>query len=163
MNQTQDNILNGLQLVKKPTDIDFYPTTIGWKYLMFLTLLFICFVIVKLFFRYRKNKYKRDACRLVRLLYNDNTILVSNKINRISQILKMVAIQSYKDESVKNCYGKQWIDFLQKSCSSYKFNNIKYFFEEYLYYSDSMLTQVEASRFESFVTEVLIWINKHHV
>ncbi|MCH4896047.1 DUF4381 domain-containing protein [Marinilabiliaceae bacterium JC040] len=163
MNNIDNTILKGLQLIKEPDKIDFYPRTIGWECLFIIIIVSIIYFICRKVIKYKRNRYRREACILIKQLYMNNNISLGSKINKMSEVLKRVCIQSYPNSQVSVLYGKEWIIFIQNRHSSFHYKEMSNFLEEYIYYSDQKLSKIESLNFESFVFEILIWIKKHHV
>jgi len=89
--------------IQEPTPISFSFDTIGWKILALIAILVLFFVLYKLVSNYRRNKYRRDAVKLLQSASSLDQGLI---------VLKKVAMQVYGREQVAALYGAPYWNFL---------------------------------------------------
>jgi hypothetical protein len=93
----------------EPPPVAFSFETIGWPILAGVLLIVLIIGVFILIRKYIKNRYRREA---LQALENMND---AGAIAKIFVVLKQVAMKAFGRESVGNLYGKEWLQFLEKT------------------------------------------------
>jgi len=137
----------------EPLPVPFAFETIGWTLLFWIGIVLIATIIVRFIISYQKNKYRRDALKILSNLKLDD----SHKINQqIAAQLKLVAIQSYGRTAVAHLSGKDWTSFLQTKSNAIQTEHLEGFLMECLYRNKFDIAQTK-----QFLTYSKKWIKSH--
>ncbi len=152
--QNQDSVdVNNIKPLMEPDSVVFSFETIGWSILLWLMIILVLSLTIRSIIFYKKNKYKRDAIKILEGL----TIDGSTEINQhIAVQLKLVAIKSYGREIVAHLTGKEWASFLQSKIKHLEFDNLDSFLMKSLYQNQEDLEQTT-----QFLTYSKKWIKTH--
>ncbi|MGB0777597.1 MAG: DUF4381 domain-containing protein [Flavobacteriaceae bacterium] len=94
--------------IQEPAPVSYSFDTLGWKLLAFTAILVMLFVLYRAVSNYRRNKYRREAIKLL------NT---ADSLNQGLVILKKVAMRVYGREQVAALYGTPYWVFLDDKLS----------------------------------------------
>ena len=152
--QNQDTIDAGsLKPLMEPETVAFTFDTIGWSILLWIGVVIILALTIRSILSFKKNKYKRDALKVL----DDLSIADSIDVNqRIATQLKLVAIKSYGREIVAHLSGKEWTSFLQSKAKHTEFDSLDAFLMKCLYQNKEDLEQTK-----QFLTYSKKWIKTH--
>ena len=152
--QNQDTIDVGtIKPLMEPDTVAFSFETIGWSILFWIGVVLILTLTIRSILSFKKNKYKRDALRILEGLTLDGS---TNVNQHIATQLKLVAINSYGREIVSPLSGKEWTYFLQSKVRYTEFDNLDSFLMKCLYQNKEDLQQTE-----QFLTYSKKWIKTH--
>lgn len=105
--------LSQLNPIYMPEPVSFEPVTIGWRLLLGIAVLFVLFLIYKLFRKYQSNAYRRSFVReLKKIEPAIGKASVTEILQSISIILKSTAFISYSRDKVARLSGVEWENFL---------------------------------------------------
>lgn len=108
------NQIDELEPVFEPEPISFTYNTPAWYILGSIILLVAFYILFVQLKKYKKNRYRRDALKLMDswniAITSGNAILV---LNNIRILLKQLAIFKYGRLEVASLYGSDWLNFLE--------------------------------------------------
>ena len=133
----------------EPEKLEMTFSTPGWYAVYILVSLIVIFIIYKSILLWRKNEYRRRAINQIN--NKKNTISISE----LSEIMKIVAIQSYGRGEVANLSLESWVEFLN-SKSKISFNKKSF---EFIYSNK----EIDKNDLDSFINDSISWIGKHKV
>jgi len=108
--------LDSLRDLVMPEAPGWWPMAPGLVFLLVLVLwLALCFTVAY-YQKYKAAAYRRAG---VSLLDGVKTV------RELSVLLKRVALVSFERESVASLYGKEWVAFLQQSCTGVKLDELE--------------------------------------
>ena len=110
----------------EPDALRFSFETPGWYLLGGLLSLLAVLLFFKWLKRYRKNAYRREALRNLRIIedkfYNQKDVLC---LNDVLVLLKLVAIKAFGRQQVAQLHGKDWLEFLESKGKNTPFTHYK--------------------------------------
>ena len=96
-----------------PGPISMFPETLGWQLLGAWFLTCVLLILIDQVRRYRANRYRREAIRLVSRL----NVELPNTAAKIATLVKRTAIAAFPREEVASLTGKDWQAFLEQSAA----------------------------------------------
>lgn len=96
-------------------DVSWAPTTLGWKILYTILVVWLFWKLVHRYRCFKANQYRRDALEKLNQLTRDrrNGIIdVDQELYQSNRILKAVACHAYPNSDVAMLFGAKWCDFL---------------------------------------------------
>lgn len=104
-----NDFLSALHDVQQPSEsISAWPLAWGW-YALALLLLAVLLTVLALYWRYRKNRYRREAlAELIQLAEQEDS---AQLLYDLAELLKRVAVHNNKQAA--QLHGKAWQDYLQ--------------------------------------------------
>lgn len=125
--QTSDNqdlVLPDLEPLYEPEPVVFSFETPAWYLLLGLVLIFLIFGLWKWYRRYRSREYRRIALKkLAGIQLADS--LESSALSTIQITLKQVAMSTYGRPMVASLFGKEWLQFLERTGKHTPFSQYK--------------------------------------
>lgn len=118
----QETQSEDIQGIIEPSPVPFTFDTLGWKIVGVVLLLILIRIALKLYRRYQKNAYKREAIDLISSLEKSSEHV---PFETVSAALKKVALISYGREAVAALSGLSWLAFLQEKGKNTPFMNYK--------------------------------------
>lgn len=112
----------------EPPPVAFSFETVGWSILagiMVLAILVIAYFLIR---NYIKNRYRREALHALEGMRSNRTAFA-----QIFVLLKQVALKAFGRERVGRLYGKEWLQFLEKTGKNVKMLAYEKQLEEVLY------------------------------
>lgn len=98
----------------EPSAVRFSFDTPGWYLLGGLLLLFAVLFFLRWLKHYRKNRYRREAMRvLTEIELQIKNQEGTHQINDILVLLKLVAIKAFGRQEVAQLHGNEWLEFLE--------------------------------------------------
>lgn len=142
--------------ILEPDPVLFSFETVGWLILVVLLLIVFLIVLVKQFKLYKKNTYRREAIKRLKLLKNQEG---QNhfQINQLNILLKQVAINTFGREKVATLYGKEWFEFLESTSKNTKFTSYLAVFSNAIYESKD----ANEKDFNTIIQLTKTWIKTH--
>ncbi len=115
-----------LEPLCEPDALRFSFETPGWYLLGGLLSLLAVLLFFKWLKSYRKNAYRREALRNLRIIedksYNQKDVLC---LNDVLVLLKWVAIKAFGRQQVAQLHGKDWLEFLESKGKNTPFTHYK--------------------------------------
>jgi uncharacterized protein DUF4381 len=151
---------NDIGILIEPDPVKFTWGAPGWYVLGIAFLLLICIVIILVYRKYQKNRYRRAA--LSWLEEREGTMLAHQPrqvIYDAAMLMKRIAITRYGRSHVASVREQEWITFLNKVCESQLFSagDAKWL-NRTLYVSGNSLRE---SEIKSFIDKTKKWIKNH--
>ena len=115
-------LIHGINEIILPSDISWWPSTIGWKILALLLFIFVSYRLFKFALAWWSNRYRREAIKQISTLQNVSANDLTNVIEQLPFYLKTTALQAYPRDQVAQLSGAAWIDFLNVKAGSEYFN-----------------------------------------
>jgi len=98
-----------------PAPIAWRPETVGWLILLSWFLAISIIGAWYLFRRRRRNRYRRDALKMLKAINHQQDLEPAESAQRIAALLKRTALAAYPREQVASLYGADWSRFLIES------------------------------------------------
>lgn len=96
-----------------PPPAPWWPPTPGWWIVLSLAALVVMGMLLRTFFRWQADRYRREAL----------VLLDASDLVMISPLLKRVALAVWPRERIADLTGKAWLDFLDRSAGMEGFVN----------------------------------------
>ncbi|MEZ9700153.1 DUF4381 domain-containing protein [Vibrio sp. 10N.261.46.E12] len=150
-------------------DVSWVPSTVGWKVVFVLILVWGAWKSFRLFYSYKANKYRRVAVKAISRSKQDaidkqetgDKQDLQQELRRINSVLKQVACCSYPKSKVAMLSGDEWSEFLTVSSPTPIFNHAllsQWQNDIYKASSDYDWTDRELSEIR---TSSVVWIKIH--
>lgn len=149
-----------LQELPLPAAISYAPQTWGWLLVLTLLLLLTAAWLAHRLYRWRHNRYRREAlARLDQLRQKpDNAAL-----REIAPLLKRVALSMPQQPEVASLSGQAWQDFLQRSTPLTLPQDFARQLTTLTYAPDSALQALDEPRRQALLSLCRQWVETHHV
>ncbi|NLR93023.1 DUF4381 domain-containing protein [Flammeovirga agarivorans] len=140
-----------------PEKVDMTPSAPGWYIVGGIFLLIMLVGVVKMYFNYLGNAYKRTAIQQINTI-NPQSQSLNEGVYQINTILKRVALTTYERENVAQLSGQDWINFLNDH-SNIKFNqNDQDLLLNAAYMKDDSIREGQLT---SLANTAIKWIKNH--
>lgn len=107
------DLMERMHGVVYPDAISMFPATIGWKLVGLWVLACLLLITIHQVRRYRANRYRREAIRLVSQVKPTE----ESAAQHIASLVKRTAIAAFPRSQVASLTGSQWQAFLLESSS----------------------------------------------
>jgi hypothetical protein len=107
-------LMHGLAM---PDVVSLLPTTPGWWILLCWFLAVLALAGGYLLQRHRRNRYRREALALLKIIDRDAELSPVESAQRIASLLKRTALAAYPRSQVAPLTGKEWAEFLIASAN----------------------------------------------
>ncbi len=111
-------VLSQLKNVHLPKEVSIFPITGGWYLLIILLLLLVG---GGLWWKFIKNKYKKQKLQAYALLAEIEKKQSDEMLSDVSILIKRVAILKFPKESVHTLFGERWLEFLDRTSKTTDF------------------------------------------
>jgi hypothetical protein len=155
-------ILKGIEEIHFSEPVAWLPEAPGWYGLGVLLLLWICRILARSFYRWRRNRYRRIA--LAHLAQLEDKIN-SNPVDAVSplpELLKATALKAYSREIVAPLTGKNWLNFLDAQYNGPTFNDDLGRQLISIAYQPVEKWTIDAPTARSLIKRVKRWLRHHH-
>ena len=106
------DLMHGLVM---PDPVSLLPMTPGWWTLAGWLLAVSTLTARHIFKRRRRNRYRREALKLLDAIERETDLTPFESAQRISALLKRTALAAYPRQQVASLSGKKWASFLVES------------------------------------------------
>ena len=145
-----------LRDIHLPADISWWPLAPGWWILIIVFGILIVWAITKAVQRYRANLYRRQAMAALEKI--ENACASANLLTEVFATLKQTANIAYPNQHFSSLGINEFIQFLQRSCSSNLFVDLPDNLDSALYSSSQHQTKALGL---TVLANAKIWVNKH--
>jgi len=163
MSQFSENwgnyLLKDIVETTMPETISWWPSTLGWKFVVVIILLFSLNKLLKSVQRYRHNIYRRQALTWLESIPDSHNEQSDGIYRQIPALVRLTALKATSRREISNLNKAQWDLWLDKQCPACNFATT---FPKYLHllaYSPTF--SLPQSEMTAFITEVKIWIKQH--
>ena len=122
LEQAQADPLAQLRDIHLPGPIESWPPAPGWWVLVILACVIIGYGLYRLYQFWKKNQYRRDAIKAMSQLQSQLSSDPSAYLEAYNNLLKRVALTSFKRENVASLTGEAWVAFLDQSGNTVEFS-----------------------------------------
>jgi hypothetical protein len=153
-----------------PAAISWWPSTIGWQFVLLLILTIIIKKVYLAIKHYQKNAYRRDALLCLAEIVHANEAVnepiteaatEKNKSNyrKLPALLRTTALHAFARSDISLLNGQAWEAWLDKQCDDSNFTSKcsgvldKLAYQPNFSFSDSQLAQLSS--------EIEIWVKNH--
>ncbi len=145
----------------EPAPVQFTPDAPGWYVLGIIVILIVLLVLFLIYMNYRKNRYRKIA---LDWLNKEEKRFIDNQdytrlVYTANMLAKRISIQVYGREKTASLHDSEWIDYLNKSCSSGSFTPTD---EEIIRSVYDGNTKPDNRQATDFTAKIKHWIKKHH-
>ena len=152
-------LLDPLVELEPPATVSMLPQTIGWKVLLGLAVILICYYSYKKLKAWRLNRYRRDAIKALSAISSHSK---TDKILQLNRILKQTASAAFGVTEVAGLHGVEWLTFLDKS-SKVDFDSPQAQLWQQALYDPKQSDEISDSELEQLINKSRQWINQHEV
>jgi hypothetical protein len=145
--------LANLRDIHLPEAISWWPMAPGWWVLLILVSLLTGYLCLKLFNRYKKRHYRRQAIVCLQRLDN---LKGQRQLVELFEILKRTAVSAYPDQCPVDLGPTAFIEFLQSTCNEAIFTEMPGDLETLLY---GRAKSVPSS--EALIQSAMLWVKNH--
>ena len=146
----------------EPDPIGFGFGAPGWTILVAILFMGVVVYGIVLLLRYQRNKYRREAITFLQLVSSspDNN---NQKLYKLAETLKRVALLSYGRVQQAGLYGTPWLNYLAERNKGKRVfsQDIEVAYIQSLY--KGKLAEVNQVELDSMYAEGMYWIKSHHV
>jgi hypothetical protein len=116
--------LDRLHDIVEPAAVSWWPPTLGLLLLLALLLLWLTVLLLLAWLAYRRNRYRREA---LRLLGDISPALIDPRsraeaLGEVARLLKRTALSAYPRAQVAQLSGERWLEFLDCSGGAGRFS-----------------------------------------
>lgn len=97
-----------------PPTPGWWPPAPGWWLLVALGILLL-FLLLFLWQRARRLRYRREALRQLHLLEENDSLPATTLVAELSALLRRAALCAFPDDSCAGLSGEKWLRFLDRS------------------------------------------------
>lgn len=151
-----DSLKNGAQEVRadigtlyEPPPVEFSFEAPGWTFLLWICIVILIIIGIRQIHRYKRNKYRREALRLL-----ENS---ENSITDVFVILKRTAMHAFGRAEVGSLSGSEWLAFLDASAKGVDFNSHADVIASALYKETEVTTETR----KAILSTAKTWIRTH--
>ena len=149
-----------LQELPLPAAISYAPQTWGWLLVLGLFLLIITAWLMRRLYRWRQDRYRRDA--LARFDQLQQT-LDNDALREVPELLKRVALSMPQRPDVARLSGAAWQDFLQRSTPLVLPEDFAIRLAALAYAPDATLLALDETKRQELLSLSRQWVETHDV
>jgi hypothetical protein len=113
----------GLIDIPLPREVGLWPQTWEARLASVLLLLAVVAVLWKFVRHRRSNRYRREALAELETFRQSSSANRSNKLARLSVLVRRTALAAFPREQVASLSGPAWLAFLDRSFGGHEFSN----------------------------------------
>ncbi|MFL0809537.1 MAG: DUF4381 domain-containing protein [Agarilytica sp.] len=117
MPDPRQQLLQQMADVISPEGVNWWPPAIGWWVVFFLAVTLVTLLIYTLIQRYKRQRYRKLAKRLIHSIYTQDDMPAQQRAIQIMLTLKRIFFTAYpeKRNQVAGIYGSDWFELLDSS------------------------------------------------
>ncbi len=153
--------LSQLNDIVVPQPVSWTPQTIGWYFVFALLFLLLVWLGYRLYKARLSNRYRREALAQLELIKQglSSPALKDKSASHIPELIKRTVLTWAPRDKIAPLYGREWLEFLDRTYRSGRFTSPAGELIEKLSYTD--LEQDETENLEQVIPLVADWIKKH--
>jgi hypothetical protein len=161
-------MLEGLIPIIDPEPISLWPSLLpGWIIVGIVFALIVVAVGIRLYRRYKHNEYRRNALAQVEMIVGSTGSdgrLHDDRVNRLSLLLKQVALQAFPRKRVASLSGDDWYQFLKETSGPRSFTaaSVKQMSDAAFQRKGASAGSSDGSTVEMLADDIRRWIRGHH-
>ena len=147
-------LLSSLNEISAPTQISWFPQTLGWQLLF---LLFFCYLLYRIYLLIKKyvgNAYRRAAHYEMQLISTE-----PDNLKKIPLILRRTALYAYPRKLVSPQIGNDWEQWLDQECHGCDFSTQHSGVLSELAYAKQ--PKLSEEQIQALKSQVMLWIKSH--
>ena len=109
-----DAIVSLLEPLRNPDAVPFWPPAPGWWVLAFAVVLLAGFAVYRIWQRYQRNAYRRQALRQLAAL-KEEARETPEFVAALNALLKSTALAAFPRRDIASQHGARWCSFLNDS------------------------------------------------
>jgi len=124
MMATDPYSLDNLHDIVEPAAISWWPPATGFWILLVLLLVWMTAIVLRLWIRYRRNAYRREALALLKQIEPglQSAQTRGSALAEVATLLKRTALSAYPRGEVAELSGGEWLAFLDRSGRTHDFS-----------------------------------------
>jgi len=162
---TDPGSLKNLYDIISPEPISWLPPAPGWYVSGVIALYLIVSLCLRRFKIWRENKYRREALAELNRLADQakNRQQRETALRALPVLLKRTALAAFRRNAVASLYGRDWLEFLDKTGSVNTFSQgIGRLLPDLSYRSSAAIENVSSDEIAELVSLMWAWIKRHH-
>jgi len=149
--------LEELEPLFEPEPVPFSFNTPAWYALGFILIVLAAYTLFLQFKKFKNNRYRRDALKLIDGLNASNQSDINTSLNTIKTILKKLAIHRYGRTEVAALYGMDWLEYLESKAEDTPFSKYTVLID----YGASLTKEPDTKVIAELVVISKKWIKTH--
>lgn len=156
--------LDNLHDIVEPAAISWWPPATGFWILLALLLVWMIATGLRVWMRYRRNGYRREALALLKqiepeLLHSQTR---GSALAEVAVLLKRTALSAYPREGVAELSGEEWLAFLDRSGNMHDFSQGAAAIIGNISWQPQAGANLSDQNLKELINTVQHWINHHH-
>lgn len=151
-----NQVLGDIEHIIGPPPVDWYPPAPGWFALAVILLAFLLHYCGRRLKRWGRNRYRRDAVRMLGQLHASEADPAS--VAAINRILKLVVLAAWPRQQVAALSGPGWAAFLDTHCTCRPFDRAQLCLLTETVYAAPLPDPAELQR---LLQAASLWIRHH--
>ena len=148
----------GLEGIMEPPPIPFTFEAIGWKITLGILMLLLMLVAYRVYKKYQKNQYRRDAIANIKKLL-ETTTPGRGLVTQVLFNLKQTALKTYGRSETASLTGEKWLAFLDQKVKGSHFVRYRELVEEVTYHGQ--FKPQHGFDAKEFAEMSIKWIERH--
>jgi hypothetical protein len=114
VNDTFGNpLIRGIEEIYLPDAVSWTPSAPGWIIIWAIMAALGAFLLIRLFFKWRENRYRRNAIKYLKILKQKDLMAEKTVLCALPRLLKHTALKAFPRARVASLFGEKWIAFLE--------------------------------------------------
>jgi hypothetical protein len=147
-------LLSSMHEIATPTDIDWWPQTLGWQLLLLLAFAYLLYRLYLIIGKYISNAYRRAA--MIELMSCSDK---ATDLEQVCKILRRTALYAFDRKQVAPLVGKDWEHWLDQQCKGTDFSGKHQGILSQLAYAPQ--ASIESEKLAAFKSQVVFWVKNH--
>src|SRR5262245_53317744 len=157
---TDPTSLNRLHDIVAPSPVPWWPPAPGWYWVLGFLLIVLLVLILALFLRWQRNRYRREALEIWKAEFGQLSDPNSRapSIVRLTELLKRTALSAFPRDEVAGLTGAAWFSFLDRTAANSSFSAGNGKLLEGAAYDSVFAATVDEAQARAVASEVQHWI-----
>jgi len=155
--------LDNLQDIVEPAAISWWPPAAGLWILLALLLVWMIAIGLRLWIRYKRNSYRREALALLKHIEPglQPAQTRGSALAEVALLLKRTALSAYPREDVAELSGEEWLAFLDRTGHTHDFSQGAAAVIGKISWQPQAGAMLSDQNLKEIVNAVQHWINHH--